>query len=388
VIYRSLGQTGEKVSVLGFGCMRLPVIEGQRDRIDLPLATEMVHYAIDHGVNYFDTAFGYHGSAFDKPGESEVFLGEALQGGLREKVLIATKLPQWLVKTRDDMDVFLAGQLERLQTDCIDCYLLHALGAEPWAKMTDLGVCEFLDAAKADGRIRYVGFSYHDVPAAFAPIVDGYDWDFCQIQYNYMDVENQAGAAGLAHAVGKGLGVVVMEPLRGGRLAGRVPEAVQALWDTSAVRRTPVEWALRFVWDDPGVSLLLSGMSDMQHVIDNIEIAERAEVGRLNDEQLALIGKVRDAYRARTAVGCTECRYCMPCPQNIDIPGVFSTVNSAALYDNLAADLELYEMMVGDGRWARASACVECGQCEDACPQKVPVIEEMAKAAQLLDAPR
>jgi len=366
--------------------MRLPVIDRQRDRIDLPLATAMVRYAIDHGVNYFDTAFGYHGSAFDKPGESEVFLGQALQGGLREKVLIATKLPHWLVKTREDMDVILAGQLERLQTDCIDCYLVHGVGGEAWTKVADLGVCEFLDAAKADGRIRYAGFSYHDVPAAFTPIVDAYDWDFCQIQYNYMDVECQAGAAGLAYAAGKDLGVVIMEPLRGGRLAGRIPEAVQALWDKAPAKRTPVEWALRFVWDDPGVSLLLSGMSDMQQVIDNIEFAERAEAGPLTEEELALIGQVREAYKSRTAVGCTECRYCMPCPENIDIPGVFSTVNSAALYGDLAADLELYEMFVGDGRWARASACVECGQCEEACPQKIPVIEEMAKAARLLDA--
>ena len=244
MIYRTLGRTGEKVSVLGFGCMRLPVIERQRDRIDLPLATAMVRYAIDHGVNYFDTAFGYHGSAFDKPGESEVFLGQALQGGLREKVLIATKLPHWLVKTREDMDVILAGQLERLQTDCIDCYLVHGVGGEAWAKVADLGVCEFLDAAKADGRIRYAGFSYHDVPAAFTPIVDAYDWDFCQIQYNYMDVGYQAGASGLAYAAGKGLGVVVMEPLRGGMLALTPPAAVQQVWAKAEISSTrPSVWA-------------------------------------------------------------------------------------------------------------------------------------------------
>ncbi len=385
MLYRSLGRTGEKVSILGFGCMRLPIIDGRPDQIDMPLATDMVHYAIEHGVNYFDTAFSYHGSAYDKPGQSEVFLGEVLRGGYRDKALIATKLPPWVIKSREDMDQVLAGQMERLQTDRIDCYLIHALNAENWPKLVELGVRDFLDAAKADGRIRYAGFSYHDLPAVFAPIVDGYDWDFCQIQYNYMDVDFQAGADGLAHAAGRGLGVVVMEPLRGGRLAGRIPTDVETLWETAQTKRTPVEWALRFVWDDPGVSLLLSGMSAMQQVVDNIEIASRGEAGSLTAEDLALIGRVRDAYRERTAVGCTGCGYCMPCPENIDIPAVFESINSAALYDSLDEEKFLYEMMVDGGRSARASACVQCGQCEDACPQKVPVIEEMAKASRLLD---
>lgn len=213
MLYRPLGRTGEEVSILGFGCMRLPVINGRHDRIDVPLATKMLHYAFERGVNYVDTAFPYHGASFDDtPGSSEGFLGEALDG-YRDKILVATKLPGWLVESRADMDRLLAGQLERLRTDHIDCYLLHSLGAAMWEKLAGLGVRDFLDRDKADGRIRYAGFSYHDDPPAFAPIVDAYDWDLCQIQYNFLDVDYQAGAAGLAYAADRGLGVVVMEPL-------------------------------------------------------------------------------------------------------------------------------------------------------------------------------
>ena len=384
MLYRSFGRTGEQVSVLGFGCMRLPVLDGRRECIDIPLATQMLHYAIDHGVNYVDTAFPYHGTSFDAHGASEPFLGEALAGGYREKVLVATKLPGWLVKTREDMDSILAGQLERLRTDHIDCYLLHAMSGKAWPDLVGLGVREFLDAAKADGRIRYAGFSYHDEQPAFAPIVDAYDWDFCQIQYNYMDVDCQAGTAGLSYAAKKGMAVIVMEPLKGGRLAGRIPASVEALWREAPTMRTPAEWALRFVWDDPRVSMLLSGMTTMEQVVDNVAIADQAVAGSLDQAELALIDQVRAAYVARTAVGCTECRYCLPCPQGIEIPMIFSGVNNAALFDALEAEREGYGIGVMAGHTAPASACVECGQCEDACPQKIKIIDELAKASQLL----
>lgn len=386
MLYRPLGRTGEKVSVLGFGCMRLPVIDGQRDHIDIPLATRMVEYAIEHGVNYFDTAYPYHAGSSGGPGASEFFVGEVLRGH-RDRVLIATKLPHWIVQSRQDMDSILAGQLERLQTDWIDCYLLHGLAHETWAKLVEQGAYEFLDAAKADGRIRFAGFSYHDEAEFFAPMVDDYDWDFCQIQYNYMDTEYQAGAAGLEYAAGKGLGVIVMEPLKGGRLAGRAPASVRAVWDAAPVPRTPVEWALRYVWDDPQVSLLLSGMSDMEQVIDNVRIAEGAEAGSLTAEELELVERAREAYRALTVVDCTGCRYCLPCPQGIDIPLVFSAVNNAAFFDALKLERESYNIEVSAERTARASDCSECGQCEAACPQQLPVIEEMAKASAVLDSP-
>ena len=388
MLYRPFGRTGEMVSILGFGCMRLPIVDGRPDRIDVPLATEMLRYAIEHGVNYVDTAYPYHGASFDAPGTSESFVGEALSGGYRDRVLVATKLPPWLVKSRKDMDGLLAGQLERLRSGCVDCYLLHGLKQESWTGLAGLGVREFLDAAKADGRIRYAGFSYHDEPQCFASIVDGYDWDFCQIQYNYMDTDYQAGAAGLAYAAEKGLGVVVMEPLKGGRLAGPAPEPVQALWEKAPVKRTPAEWALRFVWNDPRVSLLLSGMSTMEQVVDNVHLAAGGEAGSLSPQELDLIGQVRAAYRARTVVDCTACRYCMPCPQGIDIPGVFAAINNACLYDALEVELRGYDVDVKAGHTARASECSECGQCEAACPQQLPVIEEMAKASRILDRPQ
>jgi len=228
VLYRTLGPNGPEVSILGFGCMRLPVIGGQQNVVDEPLATSMLRSAVDAGVNYVDTAFPYHGTSFTEPGQSEVVVGRALADGYRERVLLATKLPSWLVETRADMERHLEGQLERLGTDHIDCYLLHALNASMWDNLESLGAVEFLEAAIGDGRIRYAGFSFHDELPVFKRIVDAHDWTFCQIQYNLLDTDYQAGARGLRYAAARGLGVIVMEPLKGGRLAGRVPEDVAA----------------------------------------------------------------------------------------------------------------------------------------------------------------
>jgi predicted aldo/keto reductase-like oxidoreductase len=369
--------------------MRLPILDGRPERIDIPLATQMLEYALDQGVNYVDTAYPYHGASFDgTPGMSEAFTAGVLNaGGYRDRVLLATKLPLWLVEERKDMDRILDDQLRRMQTDRIDCYLLHALSGETWQRLVGLGVREFLDAAKADGRIRYAGFSYHDDPACFAPIVDDYDWDLCQIQYNFMDVDFQAGAAGLRYAAERGLGVVVMEPLKGGRLASPVPEAIQTLWDTAPVRRSAVEWALRFVWDEPGVSLLLSGMSTMEQVVENVALAAHGSPGSLTAEERELIARVRDAYKARTAVSCTGCGYCLPCPSGINIPLVLSCVNNAALFENVAGERIGYNIEVALGHSAKASDCTECGQCESVCPQKVQVIAELANAARMFESP-
>ena len=261
MFYRALGPNGPEVSILGFGCMRLPVVGGRQDVVDEPLATSMIRSAIEAGVNYVDTAFPYHGTSFTEPGQSELVVGRALADGYRERVLLATKLPSWLVKSRGDMDRFLEGQLERLGTDHLDTYLLHALNASTWKNLEAVGALEFLDAAIADGRIRYAGFSFHDELSVFKCIVDAHDWTFCQIQYNLLDVDYQAGSRGLRYAAARGLGVIVMEPLKGGRLAGRVPADVAEVWASAEVDRTPAEWALRWVWNDPDVSMLLSGMS-------------------------------------------------------------------------------------------------------------------------------
>jgi hypothetical protein len=346
----------------------------------------MLHYAIEQGVNYVDTAYPYHSVAFDgTPGKSEPFVGEALAGGYRDKVMLATKLPVWLVKSRDDMDQILGGQLERLRTDHIDCYLVHGVNATQFQRMVGLGVLEFLDDAKKRGDIRFAGFSFHDEGSAFAPIVDAYDWDFCQIQYNYMDVEYQAGAAGLAYAADRGLAVVVMEPLKGGRLAVRPPAPIQEVWDAAPAERTPVGWALRFVWDDSRVSLLLSGMSTMSQVVENVALASEGYPASLGAGELAAIGRVQDAYKARTVVDCTACRYCMPCPQGIDIPKMFSFLNDASLFGNVSEERRGYEIEVRTGQSAPASACTKCEQCVEACPQQLDVPRELAGVAKTFE---
>ncbi len=385
MLYRSFGRTGEEVSILGFGCMRLPILEGKRDHIDVPLATRMLHYAVDHGVNYVDTAFPYHGTSFQAPGMSETFVGEALAGGYRDRVILATKLPPWVVETRADMDSVLAGQLERLRTDHVDCYLLHGLHEATWQKMRDVGALEFLDAALADGRIRYAGFSFHDKVPLFKKIVDSYDWAFCQMQYNYMDEQYQAGLEGLRYASDRGIGVVVMEPLKGGRLAGRVPAEIQALWDEATVKRSPSDWALRYVWNDPGVSTVLSGMGAMEQVVANVAATEGAMPGSLTADELRLIGKVREAYRARTVVDCTACGYCLPCPSGINIPVVLGELNDASLFDDFTAEKASYQIGLELKTSTKASSCTRCGQCEEACPQNVPVADKLEDAVRLFE---
>jgi predicted aldo/keto reductase-like oxidoreductase len=385
MLYRSFGRTREEVSILGFGCMRLPILDGERDHINVPLATQMLHYAIDNGVNYVDTAFPYHGTSFQTPGMSETFVGEALAGGYRDRVMLATKLPPWVVQTRADMDSVLAGQLERLRTDHVDCYLLHGLHEATWQKMLDLGALEFLDTALADGRIRYAGFSFHDKLPLFKKIVDSYDWAFCQMQYNYMDEQYQAGLEGLRYASDRGIGVVVMEPLKGGRLAGRVPAEIQAVWDRATVKRSPSEWALRYVWNDPGVSTVLSGMGAMEQVVANVAAAEGAMPGSLTADELRLIGEVREAYRARTVVDCTACGYCLPCPSGINIPVVLGELNDASLFDDPTVEKASYQIGLQLKTSTKASSCTRCGQCEEACPQNVPVADKLEDAARLFE---
>ena len=385
MLYRPFGQTGEKVSILGFGAMRLPVVDQRHETIDVPLATRMIHYAIDHGVNYVDTAYPYHGTSVVKKGTSEAFLGQALAGGYREKVLLATKLPAAAVHTRADMDRILAGQLEDLRTDHIDCYLLHGIVEATWNKFRDLGVLEFLDSALADGRIRYAGFSFHDQVSVFKEIVDAYDWAFCLMQYNYMDAELQAGLAGLRYAAERGLGVVIMEPLKGGRLAVQGPPEVQALWESAPVKRTPAEWGLRYVWDDPDVSLLLSGMSTMEQVAENVALAEGGLPHSLSEAELELIEKVRQVYRERVKVDCTSCRYCMPCPTGIDIPTILACLNNSSLYDSPATEKFIYGIEVALGNTVKASECTECGQCAEACPQGIEVPEVLKECVRMFE---
>jgi predicted aldo/keto reductase-like oxidoreductase len=378
MLYRTMGSTGVEVSALGFGCMRLPVIGGKAQDIDVPAAIAMLHHAIESGVNHVDTAWFYHAEQFGQPGASEPFVGHALAGGWRERVNLATKLPQQLVKTREDMDRFLALQLERLQTDHIDFYLVHGLTGESWDRMDALGVREFLDAARADGRIRFPAFSFHGEAPDFPRVIDSYDWAFGQIQYNYMDIGYQAGLAGLRYAADKGVGVVVMEPIKGGKLAANLPPEAQAVFDSASVKRSPAEWALRYVWNDPGVSLALSGMSTMEQVVENLRIADQAVAGSLSAEELALFDGVRDAIRSRTKADCTACAYCQPCPAGVEIPRVLASLNASAMWDDANQWLTGYTQIKGV-----ASLCTECGQCEDICPQGLPIRDLLKESAAL-----
>ena len=375
MLYRPFGNTGIELSILGFGCMRLPVIDGKYEQIDEKRATELLHYAIDHGINYIDTAYSYHSAVMLQEGMSEVFLGKVLGGGYRENVYLATKLPPWMIKSREDMDTYLNRQLERLKTDHIDFYLIHSLNALFWPHLKQLGVVDFMEAALADGRIRHAGFSFHDELEIFKEIVDAYNWSFCQIQYNFMDEKFQAGREGLEYAAAKGLEVVIMEPLRGGSLTTRIPDAVQAVWDKADIRRSPAEWALRFVWNHPAVNVVLSGMNEMEHVIENIRIADEAYPDSLTEKENALIDEAKSIYLERTRVNCTNCRYCMPCPNGVDIPGNFNLLNSASMFDAVESAKAHYFFLKAGKK--DAANCIECGDCEELCPQNIPIIEKL-----------
>ncbi|MGQ9554784.1 MAG: aldo/keto reductase [Anaerolineae bacterium] len=373
--YRKFDKLDWKVSALGFGCMRLPT-KGSYEVIDEPEAIRMLRYAIDNGVNYVDTAYGYHG------GHSEEVLGKALKDGYRQKVRVATKLPPWHVKTAADFDRILNEQLSKLQTDHINFYLLHSLSKDSWAKIRDLGVLPWAEGAIRDGRIGYLGFSFHDDLATFKEIIDAYDkWTFCQIQYNYMGEEDQAGTEGLQYAAGKGLAVVIMEPLLGGSLVNP-PAPVQALWDTAPVKRNAANWALQWLWNKPEVSVVLSGMSTMAQVQDNLASADASGVGLLSEAELALVSKVRDTYRNLKPIPCTGCEYCMPCPQGVNIPRNFAIYNQGMMYNTAESSREEYNKWLDAN--ARASLCIQCRQCEPKCPQHIEISDWMPRVHEVL----
>jgi hypothetical protein len=372
--YRKFGKLDWQVSALGFGAMRLPVLNEDHSNIDEPEAIKMIRYAIDHGVNYIDSAWGYH------RGNSEVVLGKALQNGYREKVRVATKLPVPEVTAHADFDRLLNEQLQRLNNIPIDFYLLHGLNKMSWPKVRDLGVLKWAEGAMADGRIKHLGFSFHDSFEVFQEIIGAYDnWTLCQIQYNYMDEQTQAGTRGLEYAHKKGLAVVVMEPIRGGRLA-RPPEKVAKIWANAPVKATPQEWALRWVWNHPEVSVVLSGMSNMQQVVENVASAEHSQPRNLTADELGLIERAREAYLSN-GISCTACRYCMPCPNGVEIPRVFNFYNEAMIYGDSARPRRDYGRMKAE---QRADNCTKCEQCVEKCPQQLAIPELLEKAHALL----
>lgn len=359
--------------------MRLPVVNGQDDTIDEPTATQMLRYAIDQGVNYIDTAYPYH------KGMSEPFVGRALNNGYRDKVFLATKLPSWEVQTPEDCERILSEQLQRLLTEKIDFYLLHALKKDWWEKLKSLGVLEFLDQAKREGRISYLGFSFHDEAEQFKTIVDEYDWSFCQIQYNFMDEETQAGREGLHYAAEKELAVVIMEPLRSGNLARETPNDIGAIWEQASVTRTPAECALRWVCDHPQVSVVLSGMTTPEQVEENCRIASLAEPNSLTADEHEIINKVKNCYRSHIVVDCTGCGYCMPCPSGGNIPRIFSIINDRSIHGDKRWSHLMYTFASNEGE--QATSCSECGECEEVCPQAIPIIATLKRCHNLLNAP-
>lgn len=379
MLYRTIEKTGDSLSILGYGCMRFPTRNGV---IDLKKTEEQIRYAISQGVNYFDTAFPYHGGA------SETILGRILSDGLRNKVKIATKLPTYMVNTREDMDQFLNTQLARLRTDRVDYYLLHNINNKgTWDKMVSLGVLDFLTAAQREGKILHTGFSFHGNKALLKEIIDAYPWDVCQIQYNFLDTENQAGTEGLKYAAEKGLGIFIMEPLRGGKLAGKIPKEVESLWNQSRVKRSAAEWSFRWIWNHPEVHVVLSGMNDDNHIRENLRIASDAFPGSFTPEELQLVEKVRDTYRRLMKVGCTGCNYCMPCPAGVNITQCFERYNNKYLFDKKGR-IDYY-MWVGGftSNPSYASLCMQCGKCEKLCPQHIPIREQLKNVARELEGP-
>ncbi len=370
--YRELGRTGRQVSALGFGTMRLPT-RGSDSQIDERAAIALIRYAIDQGINYLDTAYVYHGGA------SEVVVGEALQFGYRQRARIATKLPIWMVQGRADCDKILKEQLRRLRTRHIDCYLLHCVEQKGWQKMQQLRVLDWLRRVQREGSIGSIGFSFHDNVELFRDVVNAFDWDFCQIQYNFVNEDVQAGREGLKFAAARGLGVVIMEPLFGGTLANP-PQLIWELWQESGCK--PADLALRWLWDQPEVSLVLSGMSALNQLQENIASACRSGIGWLEEEERALLRRVRQKYQQLSPIPCTRCGYCLPCPNGVNVPLNFELYNEANVFKGNSVTLcrNLYGNLSAE---ERAGACQTCGACDDRCPQGIDIPRRLSEVSSL-----
>ena len=369
---------GNEISALGFGCMRFQRSGGS---IDMAEAERELMAAIDAGVNYFDTAYIYPGS--------EAAIGEIFaKNNVREKIYIATKLPHYLIKSREGMERLFREHLKRLKTDYIDYYLMHMLtDVQTWEKLKKLGILEFLEEKKKSGAIRQIGFSYHGNTDMFCKLVDAYDWDFCQIQYNYMDEHSQAGRRGLQYAHEKGLPVIIMEPLRGGKLVNRLPQKALEIFKNYPVKRTPAQWAFRWLWDQKEVTCVLSGMNSMEMLSDNVKTASETEIGELGEKEQQMLKQVVSAINAGMKVGCTGCGYCMPCPKGVDIPGAFAAYNRLASEGKFAGLKEHFMCSAARQDSTAAYNCIGCGKCESHCPQGIRIRQELKNVQKSLEGP-
>ncbi len=369
---------GNQLSILGFGCMRFKTMLG---KVDMEKTEKQIMAAIEGGVNYFDTAYIYPGS--------EAALGKILEkNGVREKVYIATKLPHYLIKSLDDIEKMFLEELRRLRTDHVDYYLMHMLtDTDTWERLKGLGVEEWLNKKKASGAIRQVGFSYHGNSEMFCALIDAYDWDMCLIQYNYMDEHSQAGRKGLHYANAKGIPVMIMEPLRGGKLVSRLPEEAKRIFNEYKVSHTPAGWAFRWLWSQPEVTVVLSGMNSDEMVAENIATASSVELGEIGEEEEAMLKRVVSAINAGMKVGCTGCGYCMPCPKGVDIPGTFAAYNRRYAEGRFWSLVDYVICTALRKNSTAASNCIGCGKCEKHCPQNIEIRKQLNDAKKVLETP-
>ena len=369
---------GNEISVLGYGCMRFTQSAG---KVDMDKTEQEILEAYHAGVNYFDTAYIYPGS--------EDALGRILEKNqIRDKVSIATKLPHYLIKKSDSIEKYFSEQLKRLRTDYVDYYLMHMLtDVKTWNRLKELGILEWLEDKKKSGAIRQVGFSYHGNSDMFCELLGVYDWDFCQIQYNYLDEHSQAGRKGLDYAASKKVPVIIMEPLRGGKLVGQLPEEAKRLFEEYPIKRSPAEWAFRWLWNQPEVTCVLSGMNSLEMVKENVKTASQTQVGEFTEADEKLLEDVVRAINAKVKVGCTGCRYCMPCPKNVDIPGTFAAYNRRYTDGRRAAIIEYVMCTALRKDSSAASNCIECGKCETHCPQHIEIRKELKNARKELEGP-
>jgi hypothetical protein len=369
--YRLFGKNREKASILGMGCMRLPRIDNDVTKIDEDKAISLIRYAIDRGINYVDTAWSYHG------GTSEIVLGKALKDGYRDKVIIADKLPSWLIESRGDMDRYLDQQLEKLQVDCIDAYLLHNMNEKRWKNLKDNGIFDFIEQIKKEGKIRNIGFSFHDHLPVFKEIVVAYPWDFCQIQYNIIDENYQAGKQGLKYAAERNIDVVIMEPLRGGALVNDLGEDMQNAWKEYH-GGSPVKGCFDWLWNQPEIKVVLSGMNTIEQVKENILSSVGMVSGSLNIREKKALERIQKIYEKKIVVNCTNCQYCIPCPYGVDIPLNLKFLNTVSMLSERKVQIKAqYGMLVKEDK--RASQCVQCGVCIEKCPQNINISEELKK---------
>ncbi len=373
--YRKLGKTGITNSIIGLGTMRLPVINGEEANIDKEKAIDLIRHAIDSGINYIDTAYPYHG------GNSESLVGEALRDGYRERVSLVSKSPSWLIEDYSDFEKYLDEQLNKLKTDYIDVYLLHTLNKTFWENLKKHRVFDFIEKAKADGKIKNIGFSFHDKKDVFDDIIRSYDWDVCMIQLNYMDEDNQATLDGLKLAGELEIPVVIMEPLKGGLLVNP-PAKINDIWNEASVKRDPIHWSFKWLANRSEVVTILSGMGSKAEVDQNISYASDLKVDSLSEEEKDIYKKVREAYEGRIKVGCTDCKYCMPCPVGVNIPGNFKLINDVFIYENLASSKRIYNSLYKEE--AKASSCIECRVCESKCPQSIAISQELKMVKEIL----